>query len=163
MPLSVKLEPIEDDVRVMMAQDLGPEARSAVLVQAAVEALQEIESEDEAELGRAPSHRTFVDGAEDAPLEQVKPDGEIEFDFDLVPDLFRWIAGQLALHSPHGPTGRYEGSHILFIDGTPVDPDQETPDNFTEAVFLNTVPYRCLSGRSAACHRNHAGRMTRHG
>jgi hypothetical protein len=134
-----RVEPISQDIALILGQELSPKARTAQIAAFAKERLSEAEAINTAALGHTPSHQTFVDGRHNAPVETVRPDGTVVYVFDLIEDTLAWIGDQLVRHSPveHGV---YARSHLLFADGQEVDPATPTPDA-REFVFINSVPY----------------------
>lgn len=141
MAISVRVEPIDRDVRALIDETLSPEARSRELARFAREQRDEALAINRQALGREPRTETFVDGRRSAALEAVKPEGEIVFEFDLLIGLFTWIAAELVKHSPVGgpPSPAYRENHVLFADGVEIDP-AKVPEA-TAYTFVNTVPY----------------------
>jgi hypothetical protein len=92
--------------------------------------------------------KTLVDGRANAPLDSVRPFGEIRFIFlDLGPAL-DWIWQELVTHSPIGPERgqpHYFQVHWLIVDGIWVDVPEaaETMQIRANAVaqFVNARPY----------------------
>jgi hypothetical protein len=140
MALSVRVPPpISRELELMMAEDLGPKAKSAMLAAFAAEGIEDAKQINKRALGRVPPYDVYVDNREGAPLTSVKPDGVIRAEFHLVNEALAWIMTQLQMHSPV-LTGRYASSHELFADGV----DTENPNNAPPAeeyVFLNIQPY----------------------
>lgn len=139
MAVRTKITPINRNIELIMQRTLSAEARSARLAAHARTRLSEAQEINRQALGRVPPHQTFVDRREGAPLESVKPDGVIVFDFELLDDLFSWIGEQLVLHAPV-LTGAYQRSFAFFADGVEIEPGQPVP-TFREALFINTQPY----------------------
>ena len=154
MAVKVRIEPIEDWVKLTVDQSLSPQARSAAVAAFAQERIGEAEQANARVLGRVPPHKVFVDGREGAPLNAVDPDhGTIVAEFDLVSDVMVWIGETLKERSPV-VSGVYRDSHTLFADGTEVPIGGQVP-LADEYVFLNPVPYsrkieigRTKSGRA---------------
>src|SRR5215471_21374686 len=48
-------------------------------------------------------YKQFVDGREGAPLETVRPGGNIRFEFAAIGSALEWIDEELRLRSPVGP------------------------------------------------------------
>ena len=145
MALTTRIQPISRELELMMAQDLGPKARSAMLAAFAAEAIAEAAQQNKQALGVVPQYEIYVDGQEGAPLTSVKPDGVIRAEFQLVNEALAWIYQQLETHSPR-LTGHYASSHVLFADGAEVS-DVNNPPPAQEYVFINTTPYaRKLEG-----------------
>ena len=140
MALSVRVPPpISRELELMMAEDLGPKAKSAMLAAFAAEGIEDAKQINKRALGRVPPYDVYVDNREGAPLTSVKPDGVIRAEFQLVIEALAWIFEQLQMHSPV-LTGRYARSHELFADGVDVgNPNAAPPAE--EYVFLNTQPY----------------------
>jgi hypothetical protein len=137
--ISTRLEPVERDIALVLEDVTSGEAASAILAQAAAQARDEAIKQNMQATGSRPEVTTYVDGRKGAPLASVKPDGTILFEFDVLTDLFLWIANQLIKHSPV-LTGRYRASHQFYADGLAVDPAGDVPDA-EEYVFLNLQPY----------------------
>ena len=139
MALKTRVQPIARDFELMMAEDLGPKARSAMLAAFAAETIEEAKTQNKQVLGAVPPYEVYVDGREGAPLTSVKPDGIIRAEFQLVNEVLVWISTQLQMHSPV-LTGRYAKSHELFADGVDTENPNAAPPA-EEYVFLNTQPY----------------------
>jgi hypothetical protein len=148
--IKVRVDPIDRDIQVLLDETLSPQARSKMVADLARQQLAEAEEINRAALGRVPQHETFVDRRATEDLESVNPDhGEIVFEFDILLDLFSWIAGELEKHSPvgQGPDARpghpglYKASHAFFVDGELIAPGENVPDDFSEAAFVNVQPY----------------------
>ncbi|RAI44708.1 hypothetical protein [Rhodoplanes roseus] len=138
--ITTNIDPISRDVELILRDDLSPNARSAAIAEVARAELKAAEDKNRAALGRIPSHQTFVDGRAGAALESINPDrGTIVFEFDLLIDVFGWIADALVKHSPK-LTGRYAASHILLADGVEVRSGEQAPDA-AEYAFVNAQPY----------------------
>jgi len=123
----------------MIARDVGPKARSAMLAEFAAEGIEDAKQQNKKALGRVPPYSVFVDNREGAPLTSVKPDGVIRAEFELVFEALAWIMQQLQMHSPV-LTGRYASTHELFADGVDVENPNAAPPA-EEYVFLNIQPY----------------------
>ena len=138
MALTTRVQPIVRDVELMAREDLGPKARSAMLAAFAAETIEEAKAQNKQVLGVVPPYDVYVDGREGAPLTEVKPDGVIRAEFQLVNEVLDWIYQQLETHSPR-LTGHYASSHVLFADGTETSVTNPAPAE--EYVFVNTTPY----------------------
>jgi hypothetical protein len=137
--LTARVQPIVQDVDLMMREDIGPKAGSALLAAFALETIEDAKQQNKQALGVVPPYDVYVDGNEGAPLTSVKPDGVIRAEFHLFGEVLAWIATQLQTHSPV-LTGRYARSHELFADGVQTD-DPNNPPPADEYVFLNIQPY----------------------
>ncbi len=147
MSIEVKVEPIDRDIALLISDNLSPQAASVMIADYARRQLAEGEATNEAALGEKPTHQTFVDGSQGASEDNVRPDGTILYEFDVVAELFEWIDEQLIQHSPV-KSGRYERSHTFYADGEIADP-AHPPPGAKEYVFLPTVPYaRKIEGAS---------------
>lgn len=144
--VSTKVDPINRDIALIQSQELSPESRAMLHAQYAREVLIDAQQINLRVLGRIPPHRTFVDGAEGASEEFVRPNGVIIYEFDLVVSLLVWIGKELERISPVGKApkdkhpGRYRGSHTLFADGKEVSLGGRIPIA-DEYVFMSTVDY----------------------
>jgi hypothetical protein len=134
MPVSVRVANVGKSITAVLDDALSPKAQSQALANFARRELRKGEEQNRRVLGETPTHQTTVDGVREAPLESVKPNGTIVFQFDLVFDVLTWIADQLARHSPVH-TGAFRKSHALFADGAEVDP--EAPPAAREYIFLS--------------------------
>jgi hypothetical protein len=138
MPISTRITSIGKDITAFLDEALSPKAQSEALAGFAREELSKAQQRNKQALGRVPDHTTAVDGKSEAPLETVKPNGVIVFEFELVLEALLWIAAQLRQHSPER-SGRYARSHILLADGFEVDVGEPPPAHSYE--FVSTVPY----------------------
>lgn len=148
MPVSVRIANVGKSVTAFINDALSPKMQSKVFAEFARQELKKGQEQNKRVLGTVPSHKTFVDGRREAPLESVKPNGTIVFEFDLVLDVLGWIAGQLAIHSPIR-TGKFLGSHTLFADEREVA-NPAKPPLAREYVFLSVDKpgkVRALEGR----------------
>lgn len=137
--VTTRIEPIERSIMLAIREGEPPAERGRRLAGYARKALAEAQEINRRATGVVPPHETYVDGRLGAPLESVKPDGVIVFEFDLLNDLFDWIGEMLVKHSPV-LTGRYQGSHAFYADGVEIAPGAEVPPA-EEYVFLNLQPY----------------------
>jgi hypothetical protein len=139
--LTTKIQPIDQDIKIFISDLLSPEAQSAAFADFAESELEDAEATDAEALGYTPPHTTFVDGVETTNLDAVDPKGTIAFVFDLLDDLFAWIADQLRTHAPV-KSGRFRDSIKFYADGTECDLEDgsEIPPA-SQYVFLATVAY----------------------
>ncbi|MDF2809320.1 MAG: hypothetical protein K0S56_351 [Microvirga sp.] len=137
--VTTRIEPIERSIMLAIREGEPPAERGKRLAGYARQALAEAQEINRRATGLVPPHETYVDGRLGAPLESVKPDGVIVFEFDLLNDLFEWVGEMLVKHSPV-LTGRYQDSHAFYADGVEIAPGAEVPPA-EEYVFLNLQPY----------------------
>lgn len=137
--VTTRIEPIERSIMLAIREGEPPAERGRRLAGYARQALAEAQEINRRATGVVPPHETYVDGSLGAPLESVKPDGVIVFEFDLLNDLFEWIGEMLVKHSPV-LTGRYQDSHAFYADGVEIAPGAEVPPA-EEYVFLSLQPY----------------------
>lgn len=140
--VTTRIEPIERSIVLAIREGEPPAERGKRLAGYARQALAEAQEINRRATGVVPPHETYVDGRLEAPLETVKPDGVIVFEFDLLNDLFEWIGDMLVKHSPvgHEDNIHYFASHAFFADGVEIAPGAEVPPA-EEYVFLNLQPY----------------------
>lgn len=143
--MATRFTPLARDIDLLIRQDLSPEAQSATLAAFARETLAEVEAGNEAALGHATPHQTYVDGRAGASESTVRPDGTIVYEFDLLTDLFAWIDEQLREHSPVGKgkdkhPGLYQRSHIFYADDVEADP-LNPPAGIKVGTFVDAQPY----------------------
>lgn len=127
------------DVQVATKDLTDPKAKSARLAAFARAEIAKVDAENRASAGREVPHTVAVDGRQGAPLSSVRPDGVIVAEWSLHIDVLAWIGDALLKASPR-LTGRYEASHILFIDGVQHEPGDPIKD-FEEAIFINGTAY----------------------
>ncbi|WP_020178084.1 hypothetical protein [Methylopila sp. M107] len=139
MSLRTRLDPIDLDLRAIIDEDLSPEAQSRQVAAYAREQLAEAQEINRQALGRVPPHETVVDGRPGAPVDAVRPDGTIVFAFEMLDDLFNYIAEQLLLHAPV-LTGAFRSSFVFLADGVEVETGAQYPAA-SEYVFLSPLPY----------------------
>lgn len=139
MPIRTRVEPIDRDISIILADDLSPQARSRTLAAFAAEKFAETDTANRLVLGRVPPHRTYVDGREGSALESVRPDGQIVREYDIVTDALMAIGEELRKASPR-KTGRYQASHTLFADDVEVAQGGVIP-KADEYVFISSLPY----------------------
>jgi hypothetical protein len=145
--IAAKIDPIERDIAVLFPDAFSPRQRSQTLAQFAQVEIKKADDQNAAVMGHRMPHTIFVDGAEGAPLNQVKPDGVIVAEWTLYEEMFDWIREKLQKHSPIGGVdkrpghpGLYRASHAFLADSSEVLPGEAVPPA-DEYVFVNTVPY----------------------
>lgn len=136
--ISGRIELIDRDVQLLLNEGLDGKGRSLALARFAEQQIEDTQQANARVLGRLPPYTQTVDGRKGAPLQSVKPDGVIVAEFDLFNEALIWIAAQLEAHSPV-KTGRYQKSHVLYIDGVESAPTVQRA--FEEAAFVNSQPY----------------------
>jgi hypothetical protein len=138
--LKVRIDPVERVTTANLLKTLSePEQRQAAAALAR-SGIEEAKQTNRSVLGRIPPHVTTVDGRRGAPLESVRPDGgQIVTEFELVGDVLKWIANELAERSPVRK-GDYLRGHKVFADGVEIDVSAVIPDA-DEYIFTNVVPY----------------------
>ncbi len=139
MAIKGRVETFDRDIELILSNDLSPKARSERLAEFARQELAAAEAKNSRALGYVPPHETFVDGRQGAPVETVKADGTVIFEFSLIETALAVIAEMLIIASPV-LTGQFRSSIALFADGDEVEPGK-VPPNASEFVFLSTVPY----------------------
>jgi hypothetical protein len=138
MTLRSRVDLIDRDVIASLLPELTPEGKSKALAAFAREQFDQADRQNTAALGSQARHETYVDGRLGAPLETVRPDGSVLFEWQLLGDLFEWIEAQLILNAPV-KTGRFSKSFVFFADGVEAKPTR--PPQATEFVFLSSAPY----------------------
>lgn len=139
MSLRTKVDPIDLDIRAILDEELSPAAQSRQLAGFAREQLAEAQEINRQALGRVPPHATFVDGRPGGSVDAVRPDGTVVFAFEMLDDVFAYIAEQLVKHAPV-LSGEYRESFHLQADGVEVPAGAQYPAA-GEYVFLPGVPY----------------------
>jgi hypothetical protein len=127
------------DIAALLEEDLSPAALSAGLAAFAREQLAEAEKINADALGFTPQHTVEVDGVAGASEDRVRPNGVIVYTFDLMPDVFGWIAAELETFAPV-LSGRFRRSFAFFVDGILTDITREIPEG-REFVFMSSMPY----------------------
>ena len=147
--ISAKVEPIETNVELLFPEVFGSKAKSLALAATARQELGNAQRTNARVFGRPTPYTQFVDGKQGAPLDSVRPNGTIVFEFELLDEVFRWIGEQLIRHSPVGDSsdrrpghpGMYRRSHVFTADGIAIDPGVPVPLDATEFAFINVQPY----------------------
>lgn len=139
MAIKGRVETFDRDIELILSNDLSPKARSERLAEFAKQELGAAEAKNQRALGYVPPHETFVDGRQGAPVETVRPDGTVIFEFSLIETALAVIAEMLIIASPV-LTGQFRSSIALFADGDEVEPGK-TPPNASEYSFVPSTPY----------------------
>lgn len=137
--ISIKVEPLEKDIEVILREDLSPQAASKSLANFAIDKLREGQQQNREAIGYVPPHDTYVDGSRREDVQAVRPEGTITFEFDLINDIFAYIGDLLVRNSPH-LTGAYAGSHAFYADGVAIAAGEPVPPA-SEYAFVNLQPY----------------------
>ena len=127
------------DIAALLEEDLSPAALSVELAAFAREQLADAEKVNADALGFKPQHTVAVDGVAGASEDRVRPDGVIVYTFDLMPDVFGWIATELETVAPV-LSGRFRRSFAFFVDGVLTDVTGEIPEG-REFVLQSSVAY----------------------
>jgi hypothetical protein len=135
-----KVEPIDRDIKLMISEELSPQAKTQIFKQMALEEIRSTTASNRQILGRVPNALVTVDGRVDPTLGSLRADSVVVAEFELVNDVLIWIGDQLEQHSPVGRSGRYRASHTLLADGVEVRRGETVPPA-EEYVFINTQPY----------------------
>jgi len=137
--LTVRVQPIDADILVVVNDNLSPAAQSAALAAFARQTAKDADALNQKALGYLPPRKTFVDSVEGGSEDRVRPRGQVVYEYTLLLDVLAFIDQTLIEHSPV-KSGRYSRSHELFADGNHVDPEGEIPPA-AEYVFINAQPY----------------------
>lgn len=134
------IDPIDDqDIDAILDDAFSTEAISAAIAAAARQALAEGEKINSDALGFVPAHTTMVDGFSGANEDSVRPDGEIEYTFNLMSDILSWMVDMLRQFAPVF-RGRFKDSFELYADGLIIDALGIIPQA-AEFVFISTAAY----------------------
>jgi hypothetical protein len=139
MGISSRIETLDRDIAFILSEDLSPEAQSHALARFARREIHAAQDQNAAAMGLRPDYEVTVDGRRHAPIEDVRPDGTVVAEFDLLLDLFTWIGAQLVINSPR-LSGRYAESHVFFVDGNETQLSGIVPAG-SEYAFVNVQPY----------------------
>lgn len=141
MAVRTKIDPIANDIRLIVSDLLSPEAQSRAVADFARGEIATADDTNRSILGRFPPKVVTVDGNPGAALETVKPNGGvIVAEWEIFSDVLIWIGQTLRDRSPVGPSGDYRDGWTVLADGVEVPHGQEIPP--AEVVtFVNTVPY----------------------
>lgn len=153
--LTVKVDPIDRDLKVMIDNTLSKAAQISEFVDYALESKIAAKLVDERILERVVEVKSWVDGVLDASERAVKWYGTIVYEFGLVNEVLQFIGEELYKHSPVGTgadkhPGLYKAAHVLFADGVEVPINERIPEA-REYVFVNPLPYsrKIESGQSS--------------
>ena len=83
----VVVEPIDKDVAIIIDEELSPKAQALALIDFAHQCLAEALTEDEIVFGYVVPFLTYVDGLLSKNEDQVRPNGEIAYEFQLIADV----------------------------------------------------------------------------
>lgn len=133
------IESIDLDIAAIVDEELSPKARSDALAEFARATLADAQKQNSDAMGFVPAHTTTVDGIKDADEDKVLPDGEIDYAFNLLPDIFAWIEDALERFAPV-LSGRFKHSFKLYADGVVIDP-RGAIQRATEYVYLSIAEY----------------------
>lgn len=135
-------------VNLLVARNLSPQAMSARLAQFAKSELKRVQA-----AGASPDYRRYVDGVRDAPEESVKPGGAIVYRFNLMAQAAALAVAELRKRAPvgKGPINprkavqrRYKDSFFLGLNGKFVmasDFNPRTANSLSNVVVGNVQPY----------------------
>lgn len=117
----------------------SPQTRARAFADMAAQAINEIDRDNDAALGRDILFKTFVDGRETTNLRLAKERSEIVARWALAPGVVAYI-DDLLTHAGPVLTGAYRQSHVIYADGVEIDdPDKAT--GAREVMFLSLAPY----------------------
>jgi hypothetical protein len=122
---------------------LPADAAVAAMVRVAKGERDRVISEAVSRSGIAPHYRQIVDGVLGAPLESVKPTGEIVFNWSYLPEVVSLVVQALIARAPM-LKGTYRNSIIVMIDGIEAEPGTELDSidiTTKEVTIVPTVPY----------------------
>lgn len=143
--LSIKIEPIDREIKAMIDDTLSVSAQISEFVDFALESKVAAQLVDERILGHAVTIKQWVDGVLGAAEKTVEIYGTIVYEFGLVNEVLQFIGEELQKNSPVGAgadkhPGLYKSSHVLFADGVQVPIDNRIPES-REYTFVSTLPY----------------------
>ncbi len=147
MRVQTRIKSVRLANEVMLARVLSPEAQAHTVAQYHRERVVEAEAENRRALGRAPEREDFVNGARSDNFEAVRPGRSIVSRYNLMTEVFAWIAVMLEQNSPK-LTGEFSKSHIFFADDVEADPTNPPPAK--QYVFLSPLPYARKLERGAS-------------
>lgn len=140
MAVTTKIDSIERDVQLIVADMLSPAAQSKAIADYAREEISKGDDANRRILGRLPPRTVTVDGNAGAALETVRPSGgNITAEWELFVELLGWFAQTLDDRSPF-VSGEYKNGHTLFADGVEVPRGAQIP-LASEFVYINLVAY----------------------
>jgi hypothetical protein len=126
-------------IGTMIDEITSPKARSARLAAFAEEQIAAAREINRRSTGRDVAYEVTVDRTPGKPIAQVKPDGVVFVEFELIVGVIEWIEEELRAASPV-LTGAYQRSHILFADGIEHQAGSPIPAA-NEYTFVNAQPY----------------------
>lgn len=139
MARPARLDPFARDVAAMIDAEFSPEARSRTLAETARVEIERANVINRTALGSEPRYDQYVDGQKGAPLTSVKAGGRIFAEWHFLGATLQYVRQSLREAAPVR-SGRYRDSHILIVDDAEVRND-DLPETFEEAVFINAQPY----------------------
>lgn len=139
MALRTRVDAINLDYNLLLADTLSPQAQSEAFASAAGQIIEDAKQQNQKVLGKVPPYTVAVDGRIGAPLSSVRPDGMVFVEFELVFEAISWIGDMLRKYSPV-KSGRYQDSHVLLADGVAVD-NEAVPPLAERYEYVNVQPY----------------------
>jgi hypothetical protein len=114
-------QPFRRTVAVAQA-DATAEMIRQLTIDVAREELGVVVRAKQAESGKEPAYRRWVDWQEGAPETAVKAYGRIEYRFGSTAEVAEWVLKRLYEISPLGPpvNGHYRDDHQILVNGVPV-------------------------------------------
>ncbi len=128
------------DRTVLFDADAVGTERSKLLADFAREQLADAQAINRSGTGHDVDFDTFVDGVEGAPLERVRPDGTIVFEFHQTSEVIQYVYGLIVKNSPVGRKRQYIASHRIYADGVEVA-SPVLAAGAAEVIITTVVPY----------------------
>jgi hypothetical protein len=128
------------EIQLLIDDTLSPEAQSREIATFARQTKTEIMLRNAAIIGRDIAVQIIVDGVLNAIEDAVKPDGRIEYEFDVTDDAILFAMNRLRELSPVR-SGLYRSAHTLYADGVEIPEGHHVPTDAMEYVILNPLPY----------------------
>lgn len=139
MALTSRVDPLNLDYNLILDDTLSDKAISQAFAEAAGQIIEDAKAQNQSVLGKVPPYTVAVDGRIGAPLDSVRPDGQVFVEFELVFEAIEWIGEMLKQYSPYR-SGRYQSSHVLLADNQAVDEGAVPPLAETYS-WVNLQPY----------------------
>lgn len=147
MRVQTRIKAVRQANDLVLSQALSAEAQARTVAQYHRSKLVEADAENQGALGRVPEREDFVNGMRSDNFEMVRPGRSIVSRYNLMTEVFAWIAVMLEQNSPK-LTGEFSKSHLFFADDVEADPINPPPAK--QYVFLSPLPYARKLERGAS-------------
>lgn len=138
MPIKSQIDPVGTTIKLFMDQAISPAAQSKVFA-AFVKGGISAASDANRKAGVTAAPVVTVDGRKGASIDDVRPNGAVVAEWQILTPALLWIWGALRDSSPR-LSGKYRDGHMLTCDGREIAWGDAIP-SARDYVFSNVEPY----------------------